>query len=114
MLLAFRLVAGSADRAVGRQLRRIREAKYGKRSIARVADRLGEQRSTVSRWESGDLRVSVVDALAFARVCGTPAAEIVSGLAGRPVEQLVLGLEPPVGRAVIDLVAVLEKRRRTA
>lgn len=100
------------DRAVGRRLRTIREKKYGKRSIARVADLLGEQRSTVSRWESGHLRVTLVDALAFARACGSTAEEIVRGLTGEPVEQLVLGLEPPVGRAIIDLVDVLERRKR--
>jgi transcriptional regulator with XRE-family HTH domain len=105
-------VRTTEDRAVGRHLRRIREAKYGKRSIARVADLLGYERSTVSRWESGHQRVSVVDAIAFARACGSAPEEIVRGLTGKPVEQLVLGLDAPVGRAVIDLVSVLEQRRR--
>lgn len=102
------------DRAVGKKLRVVREAKFGKRSIQRVADKLHLDRSTVSRWESGDLRVSVVDAVEFARICGSSPEEIVRGLVGRPVEQLVLGLEPQVGHAVIDLVEVLERRRRRA
>lgn len=105
-------MASAEDRLVGRRFRSIREKKYGKRSIARVAALLDEERSTVSRWESGDLRVTLLDAVAFARVCGSTPEEIVRGLTGRPVEQLVLGLEPPVGRAVIDLVDVLERRRR--
>jgi transcriptional regulator with XRE-family HTH domain len=97
--------------AIGEKMRRARLKRLGDRSLRTVARRLGVDHSIVSRWESGDVALRVADLFAYAEACGVTAEELVAGLTKRSAEQLVLELDPPVGRAVLRLVDVLKERR---
>ncbi len=75
-----------------------------------MARRMGLEHSTISRWETGDSELRVKDLLAFAEACGARPEELVAGVVKAPATQLVLDLDPPVGRAVLKLVDVLKER----
>lgn len=96
---------------LGNEMRVVRQRTRGARSLRLVAAAIGEHHSVLSRWERGELEVKVVDLIRFATACGVEPAEVLEGVAIPPAEQLVLGLEPVVGRKVLDLVEVLRKRR---
>lgn len=94
-------------------MRLIREKTRGRRSLRHVAASLGEDHSVVSRWERGMLEVRVVDLVRFASACGVEPSTFLKGVSPLAVEQLVLGLQPEVGRKVLDLVEVLRARRQS-
>ncbi len=96
--------------AVGQKMRRARVRLLGDRSLRTVARRMGLEHSTISRWETGDSELRVKDLLAFADACGARPEELVAGVVKPPATQLVLDLDPPVGRAVLKLVDVLKER----
>jgi transcriptional regulator with XRE-family HTH domain len=96
-------------KAVGTNMRRARVRRLGERSLRTVARRLGIDHSTVSRWETGDTELRVADLFAYAEACGVKPEELVTGILKPPAQQLVLDLEPPVGRAVLRLVDVLKE-----
>src|SRR6266508_1553177 len=62
------------------------------------------------RAETGDSELRVKDLLAFAEACGARPEELVAGIVKPPATQLVLDLDPPVGRAVLKLVDVLKQQ----
>lgn len=98
-------------RAVGTNMRQARVRRLGERSLRTVARRLGIEHSTISRWETGDTELRVTDLLAYAQACGVKPEELVAGILKPPAQQLVLDLDPPVGRAVLRLVDVLKERK---
>jgi len=95
---------------VGRNMRRVRVRLLGERSLRTVARRMGLEHSKLSRWETGDSELRVKDLLAFAEACGARPEELVAGIVKPPATQLVLDLDPPVGRAVLKLVDVLKQQ----
>jgi transcriptional regulator with XRE-family HTH domain len=96
--------------AIGSNMRRARVRRLGDRSLRTLARRLGVDHSIVSRWETGDIELRVADLFAYAEACGVTAEELVAGLSKPLAQQLVLDLDPPVGRAVLRLVDVLKVR----
>lgn len=93
-------------------MRQARVRQLGDRSLRILSRRMGINHATVSRWETGESRPTVADLLAYAEACGVRPEDLVRGIVRPPAEQLVLDLEPPVGRAVLKLVDVLKERPR--
>lgn len=97
---------------IGKRMRAARISVFGDNSLGVVADRMGVNRSVISRWETGVRSPSAVDFVRFARVLSQTPEKILAGIAPARVSQLALvGLDVPATKVVRRLVDLLRERR---
>lgn len=99
----------SIDQRLRARLRSERERVIG--SQAELAGRLGLDKSTVSRWESGQRRLLATELLAICREFALTPDQLLADLVEPPIRQLTAPLAAPARRAVLTVVRAFDDCR---